>query len=60
MYSKINNLTELSESEMKAIYGGMSFFEKLGCRTRNLWESVKSYMTENEFSNQYTNQYNHY
>lgn len=56
----MNELIELSTSEMRTVRGGTSFFEKVGCRTRKLWETVKTYMTENEFSNSYTNQYNHY
>lgn len=56
-YTK-NKLIPLSKVELKKTYGGSGFFENLGCRARNLWESFKSYMTENEFSNYYTNQYN--
>lgn len=58
MQYSTKSLTELNRYEMRKIYGGSGFFKNLGCRARNMWESVKTYMTENEFSYYYTNQYN--
>lgn len=57
MNNHSKHLSKLNTKEKKSIYGG-SIFKDWGCRARKMWESVKDYMSVNEFSNYYTNMYN--